>query len=307
MYKEGLVRFCTAPYCKPTSKNLACAYMHLTNYAVNKHNTDAFVAPGSKLPGSSSCAADSSSGDEAEADQAPAQQQQQQQRMVGGPAGAGGEWASKWSFSQLRQHLESQGGQQQHHHSASTHLDGSYPQGACLVHKNSQRHSFVYQQLQETVPAFSLAPACMRATVLCLCCAAAGHSWSGVWSSISQLVVKSLAAATPHLAATYRTTVVSNGSSATASRPGGTAHGSSSCGSPRGSSSAPAAASSAAVAAGCCRCFEVLGYDVMLDAALKPWLVEVNHSPSFNIDSPLDRSIKEALIVDAVRLVRHSF
>jgi hypothetical protein len=50
----------------------------------------------------------------------------------------------------------------------------------------------------------------------------------------------------------------------------------------------------------------VLGYDVLLDAALKPWLVEVNHSPSFNIDSPLDRSIKEALIVDAVRLVRRN-
>jgi tubulin polyglutamylase TTLL6/13 len=64
--------------------------------------------------------------------------------------------------------------------------------------------------------------------------------------------------------------------------------------------------SSAAVAAGCCRCFEVLGYDVLLDAGLKPWLVEVNHSPSFNIDSPRDRSIKQALVVDAVRLVRHS-
>jgi hypothetical protein len=50
----------------------------------------------------------------------------------------------------------------------------------------------------------------------------------------------------------------------------------------------------------------VLGYDVLLDAALKPWLVEVNHSPSFNIDSPLDRSIKEALIIDAVPLVRRN-
>lgn len=49
---------------------------------------------------------------------------------------------------------------------------------------------------------------------------------------------------------------------------------------------------------------QVLGYDVLLDAGLQPWLVEVNHSPSFNIDSPLDRAIKQALIVDAVRLVR---
>lgn len=27
------------------------------------------------------------------------------------------------------------------------------------------------------------------------------------------------------------------------------------------------------------RCFEVLGFDVMIDSKLKPWIIEVNHLP----------------------------
>lgn len=44
------------------------------------------------------------------------------------------------------------------------------------------------------------------------------------------------------------------------------------------------------------RCFEVLGFDVMLDSNLNPWLIEVNHLPSFGTDSPLDRDVKERLM-----------
>mmetsp|Transcript_21574 Transcript_21574/g.3525 ORF Transcript_21574/g.3525 Transcript_21574/m.3525 type:complete len:94 (-) Transcript_21574:306-587(-) len=39
-------------------------------------------------------------------------------------------------------------------------------------------------------------------------------------------------------------------------------------------------------------CFEILGFDVLIDSKLKPWLLEVNHSPSFSTESPLDRRIK---------------
>merc|ERR1719487_2971705 len=45
-----------------------------------------------------------------------------------------------------------------------------------------------------------------------------------------------------------------------------------------------------------CRCFEILGVDVMLDAKRRPYLIEVNHLPSFTCDSPLDEDIKRRLI-----------
>ena len=51
-------------------------------------------------------------------------------------------------------------------------------------------------------------------------------------------------------------------------------------------------------------CFEVLGLDIMLDHKLKPWLVEVNHSPSFGVDTPLDMQVKGNLISDTINLVR---
>ena len=47
-------------------------------------------------------------------------------------------------------------------------------------------------------------------------------------------------------------------------------------------------------------CFEILGFDVMLDEKLKPWILEVNHSPSFHTDSPLDFKIKKNLIADVL-------
>lgn len=43
-------------------------------------------------------------------------------------------------------------------------------------------------------------------------------------------------------------------------------------------------------------CFQILGFDVLLDQHLEPFLLEVNHTPSFATDTPLDKSIKKNLI-----------
>nr|XP_014340386.1 PREDICTED: tubulin polyglutamylase TTLL13 isoform X3 [Latimeria chalumnae] len=50
-------------------------------------------------------------------------------------------------------------------------------------------------------------------------------------------------------------------------------------------------------------CFEILGFDILLDRRLKPWLLEVNHSPSFTTDSHLDREVKDMLLTNTFSLI----
>lgn len=50
-------------------------------------------------------------------------------------------------------------------------------------------------------------------------------------------------------------------------------------------------------------CFEILGFDIYLNHKLTPFLIEVNHTPSFTTDTPLDALIKKNLIRDTLRLM----
>ena len=50
-------------------------------------------------------------------------------------------------------------------------------------------------------------------------------------------------------------------------------------------------------------CYELFGYDILLDNFLNPWLLEVNLSPSLAFESPLDLKIKGNLIKDTFNLV----
>ena len=47
----------------------------------------------------------------------------------------------------------------------------------------------------------------------------------------------------------------------------------------------------------------VFGFDILLDHEFKPWLLEVNLSPSLSTDSALDFKVKGALLSDLFNLV----
>ena len=96
-----------------------------------------------------------------------------------------------------------------------------------------------------------------------------GHDTDALWEAIGQLVVKTLVAVQPHLEHTYFTC---------RQRSNDAGFG----------------------------CFEVLGFDVIFDHQLRPFLIEVNHSPSFTCDSPLDTTVKSAVLKSTMELVSFS-
>ena len=51
------------------------------------------------------------------------------------------------------------------------------------------------------------------------------------------------------------------------------------------------------------RCFECYGYDILLDKDLKPWLLEVNGSPSMSANTEVDNELKCGLLDDVFTIL----
>jgi tubulin polyglutamylase TTLL4 len=49
--------------------------------------------------------------------------------------------------------------------------------------------------------------------------------------------------------------------------------------------------------------YELFGFDIILDSDLKPWLLEVNISPSLHSSSPLDLAVKGPMIKELFNIV----
>lgn len=54
-------------------------------------------------------------------------------------------------------------------------------------------------------------------------------------------------------------------------------------------------------------CFQLLGFDILLDDQLNPYVLEINHSPSFFTDTALDVEIKQRVLHDTFKLCRLKF
>ncbi|KOO21403.1 tubulin-tyrosine ligase family protein [Chrysochromulina tobinii] len=98
---------------------------------------------------------------------------------------------------------------------------------------------------------------------------AEGHDVDRLWKDIGEVCVKTIISVQPHLEHTYFT-----------------------C---RQRSDDPGFG-----------CFELLGFDIMMDYKLRPSLLEINHSPSFTCDSPMDTAVKTAVIRGTMEMISFS-
>ena len=92
-----------------------------------------------------------------------------------------------------------------------------------------------------------------------------GRDSAGLWDDICDLIIKTLITAQPFLANTYNSAQSHDPLNA--------------------------------------MCFEVLGFDILIDNDLRPWLLEVNFTPSFTTDSQLDLRIKSQVVQDTLKTV----
>lgn len=52
-------------------------------------------------------------------------------------------------------------------------------------------------------------------------------------------------------------------------------------------------------------CFELFGFDILIDDKFKPWLLEVNYSPALSSDCSTDDTVKRKLLHDIVELLNY--
>ncbi|KAM6279657.1 putative tubulin polyglutamylase TTLL2 isoform 1-T2 [Porphyrio hochstetteri] len=52
-------------------------------------------------------------------------------------------------------------------------------------------------------------------------------------------------------------------------------------------------------------CFELFGFDILIDDKFKPWLLEVNYNPALCLDCSIDDTVKRKLLHDVVELLNY--
>jgi hypothetical protein len=237
IHREGLTRFCTTPYQAPTNKNIDCSFMHLTNYAVNKKNTE-FVQPSKRIDGD---------GDDAGDDSAESSDSESNDDNTNDNTNDNTYDNSRESSSPEEDYLNTD----KHFHGKNYNFS-DLPPMADISPEEAKELLHAQRGSKWSV------------TAMFAWLAERGHDTHKIWNKMKEVIALTLLPIMSTLQHRYRASFSSKDDGF--------------------------------------GCFELLGFDIMLDYRCVPILIEVNHSPSFETSSPLDNVIKTTVIRDTLRL-----
>jgi len=246
IHREGLTRFCTEPYQAPTNKNIDCSYMHLTNYAVNKKNTGAFVQPSMNNNNNNEEEEDDDAEDAEDDDR-------EEENVDADEDGCSSATSSPRNSEEddVLNATKQQKKKKDHHH--GPYYDFSdLPPMADISPEEAKELLHAQRGSKWSV------------TAMFAWLAERGHDTHKIWMKMQEVIALTLLPIMNILQHRYRASFSSKDDGF--------------------------------------GCFELLGFDIMLDHKCVPILIEVNHSPSFETASPLDNVIKTTVIRDTLRL-----
>jgi hypothetical protein len=119
-----------------------------------------------------------------------------------------------------------------------------------------------------------------------------GHNTDKLWADIKSAIIKTLLVVAPYLARNYHASTSS--------------HRTGDFGIGQQKSANESIAAQKQTPAEKSQCFELLGFDVIIDRKLKPYILEVNHSPSLTCDADIDLAVKQGLLCDTLDVIKIS-
>eukprot|EP00392_Amoebophrya_sp_AT5.2_P011301 g11376.t1 len=310
LFKEGLVRFATEKYTTERRSDLRSRKVHLTNYSVNKNaanykkNMDGVAgamspavgcagaaavgvaaaksgSPGKKAKGEANCEEEEEEEEDDDFSKPPLDDEELESRSLGSSEEEDDDFSKPPldDEEEVDARVGDEGG--------DSDEDGNNSEASADEDEPESKWS-----LAELERHFD----------------SQGWDYEKCFADVKALVVKTCISVEPIIVSTlHRSTNLEGKEQATSSlNSGGGAVGthSTSCGGGGGGGAGPGYDDGSATSSGGgSPCFEIYGFDVLLDANLKPWLLEVNVSPSLSSSSPLDRRIKTMLLADSLTLV----
>ena len=334
VYREGLVRLCTSKYTAPTNANVHDLFMHLTNYSINKYN-DNFIQNNTKDGGGGGGGGrdEEGTGDKCfnynEGWNDSKDNISDYDKHIDNYNNSNGNSNNNNYINSSRRHtipsMAYTEGSQYGKINGSKNIDKENKKEKEKEKENEMEN----KKESEKEMANENEDGCSKRSLSWLWSwlDKSGINSNEIWRKICDIIVKTLLSTQPFLersvstckGASFSDDIIAieknemrNANNHTDSNSDGNSNNSENSRNNTTndeSSQSPTSRTSSPTPIQNCKnnnpfqCFELLGFDIILTDLFSPILLEVNHTPSFKLDSPLDKRIKTNLIKNTLQLL----